>query len=108
MRHPSVVLAGLAAACAVGPSYHRPDLGVPEAWRPPSATADSLRPFYDSLQTHRDTLTDAQIEVMARELNVKREEVIEMEARMAGAPATKIDPGEQKLQVNLAMVFELQ
>ena len=26
-------------------------------------------------QTHRDTLTDAQIDVMARELNVKREEV---------------------------------
>jgi len=31
-----------------------------------------------------------------------------MEARMASAPATKIEPGEQKLQVNLAMVFELQ
>jgi RNA polymerase sigma-32 factor len=35
-------------------------------------------------QTHRDTLTDAQIEVMARQLNVKREEVIEMETRMSG------------------------
>jgi len=43
--------AGLAAACAIGPSYHRPDLGVPDAWRPPSATADSLRPFYDSLRS---------------------------------------------------------
>ena len=31
-----------------------------------------------------------------------------MEARMAGSQSTKIDPGEQKLQVNLAMVFELQ
>jgi len=30
-----------------------------------------------------------------------------MEAR-AQAADTKIDPGEQKLQVNLAMVFELQ
>ena len=29
-------------------------------------------------------------------------------AEMAGAPATKIEPGEQKLQVNLAMTFELQ
>jgi len=29
-------------------------------------------------------------------------------AEMASAPATKIEPGEQKLQVNLAMVFELQ
>src|SRR4029077_14893930 len=43
--------AGLAAACAIGPSYHRPDLGVPDAWHPPSATADSLRPFYDSLRS---------------------------------------------------------
>jgi uncharacterized protein YggE len=31
-----------------------------------------------------------------------------MMARMEAAPATKIEPGEQKLQVNLAMVFELQ
>jgi len=43
-------------------------------------------------QTHRDTLTDAQIEVMARELNVKREEVIEMETRMAGGDVV-LDPG---------------
>ncbi|MFM2209184.1 MAG: putative polymerase sigma-32 factor [Pseudomonadota bacterium] len=41
--------------------------------------------------THRDTLTDAQIEVMARELNVKREEVIEMETRMAGGDVA-LDP----------------
>ncbi|HEY8106226.1 MAG TPA: efflux transporter outer membrane subunit [Gemmatimonadales bacterium] len=52
MRRVLALLAGgLAAACAVGPSYHRPDLGVPERWRPPSATADSLRPFYDSLRS---------------------------------------------------------
>jgi hypothetical protein len=31
-----------------------------------------------------------------------------MEARVAGLPATKIEAGEQKLQVNLAMTFELQ
>jgi len=50
-RFPVVLAAWLAGACAVGPSYHRPDLGVPEAWRPASATADSLRPFYDSLRS---------------------------------------------------------
>jgi multidrug efflux system outer membrane protein len=50
-RFPVVVAAWLAGACAVGPSYHRPDVGVPDAWRPPSATADSLRPFYDSLRS---------------------------------------------------------
>src|SRR5512133_2199410 len=42
-------------------------------------------------QTHRDSLTDAQIDVMARELNVKREEVIEMEARMSGGDVL-LDP----------------
>src|SRR5438105_5115417 len=42
-------------------------------------------------QTHRDNLTDAQIDVMARELNVKREEVVEMEARMAGGDVL-LDP----------------
>jgi RNA polymerase sigma-32 factor len=43
-------------------------------------------------ETHRDTLTDAQIEVMARELNVKREEVVEMETRMSGGDVM-LDPG---------------
>ena len=45
----------------------------------------------DQAQTHRESLTDAQIDVMARELNVKREEVIEMEARMAGGDVL-LDP----------------
>jgi RNA polymerase sigma-32 factor len=43
-------------------------------------------------ETHRDTLTDAQIEVMARELNVKPEEVVEMETRMSGGDVV-LDPG---------------
>jgi RNA polymerase sigma-32 factor len=43
-------------------------------------------------ETHRETLTDAQIEVMARELNVKPEEVIEMETRMSGGDVV-LDPG---------------
>jgi RNA polymerase sigma-32 factor len=42
-------------------------------------------------QTHRDSLTEAQIDVMARELNVKREEVMEMEARMSGGDVL-LDP----------------
>src|SRR3954464_7523003 len=42
-------------------------------------------------ETHRETLTDAQIDVMARELNVKREEVIEMETRMSGGDVM-LDP----------------
>jgi RNA polymerase sigma-32 factor len=42
-------------------------------------------------ETHRETLTDAQIDVMARQLNVKREEVIEMETRMSGGDVM-LDP----------------
>ena len=41
--------------------------------------------------THRDTLTDAQVEVMARELGVKREEVLEMETRLSGGDVV-LDP----------------
>ena len=51
------------------------------------------------LDTHRDTLTVDQIDVVAKELNVKREEVMEMETRMSGGdvlldPAPS-DDGEQ-------------
>ncbi|MFZ9640081.1 MAG: RNA polymerase sigma factor RpoH [Hylemonella sp.] len=42
--------------------------------------------------THRDTLSEQQIEVMARELNVKREDVIEMETRLSGGDVA-LDPG---------------
>ena len=41
--------------------------------------------------THRDTLTESQIESMAKTLNVKREEVIEMEQRMSGGDVL-LDP----------------
>jgi RNA polymerase sigma-32 factor len=41
--------------------------------------------------THRDTLTDAQVDEMAQELGVKREEVLEMETRMSGGDVV-LDP----------------
>ena len=41
--------------------------------------------------THRDSLTDEQIDSMAHTLNVKREEVIEMEQRMSGGDVV-LDP----------------
>src|SRR5437667_6481214 len=46
----------LAASCAVGPGYRRSSLGMPNGWRPAAASEDSLRPFFDSLRTSRDTL----------------------------------------------------
>ena len=49
--------------------------------------------------THRDTLSESEIDSVAQQLNVKREEVIEMETRMSGGdvlldPAPS-DDGEQ-------------
>ena len=43
------------------------------------------------LETHRETLNDAQIDAMALALHVKREDVIEMEARMSGGDVV-LDP----------------
>jgi RNA polymerase sigma-32 factor len=42
--------------------------------------------------THRDTLSEHEIDVVARELNVKREEVVEMETRLSGGDVM-LDPG---------------
>ncbi|MEY3460474.1 MAG: polymerase sigma factor RpoH [Pseudomonadota bacterium] len=44
-----------------------------------------------NVATHRDTLTADQIDSMAKTLNVKREEVIEMEQRMSGGDVL-LDP----------------
>jgi RNA polymerase sigma-32 factor len=53
------------------------------------------------LDSHRDTLSDSQIDAMATELNVKREEVIEMEARLSGGDVlldpSPSDDGEDSL-----------
>ena len=49
--------------------------------------------------THRETLTDHEIDVVAQQLNVKREEVIEMETRLSGGDVlldpSPSDDGEQ-------------
>ena len=45
----------------------------------------------DHAASRRDGLNDAQIDIIAKDLNVKREEVMEMEARMAGGDVL-LDP----------------
>ncbi len=55
----SVALIALAEACALGPRYRRSAAGMPDGWRRPAASEDSLRSFYDSLRTARDTLLPA-------------------------------------------------
>src|SRR3989449_472594 len=52
----SVALIALVEACAVGPRYRRSAVGMPDGWRRPAASEDSLRSFYDSLRTARDAL----------------------------------------------------
>src|SRR3989440_11670201 len=52
----SATLLVLVEACAVGPRYRRSSVGMPDGWRRPAASEDSLRSFYDSLRTSRDTL----------------------------------------------------
>src|SRR2546430_15799641 len=52
----SAALIVLVEACAVGPRYRRSSVGMPDGWRRPAASEDSLRSFYDSLRTSRDTL----------------------------------------------------
>lgn len=52
----------------------------------------------DDADLHRTTLTDAEIEIVANELKVKREEVIEMETRLSGgdiALEPQSDDGEE-------------
>src|SRR3989475_6383885 len=51
-----VALFALTEACAVGPRYRRSSVGMPDGWRGPAASEASLRSFYDSLRTSRDTL----------------------------------------------------
>ncbi|MFM7533516.1 MAG: RNA polymerase sigma factor RpoH [Rubrivivax sp.] len=46
-------------------------------------------------QTHRSTLTPAEVHVVARELNVKPEEVVEMETRLTGGDLALEAPGEE-------------
>ncbi len=49
----AALAAGLLAGCAVGPSYQRPPVSLPAAWR---ASADSPLGFFDSLRTAQDSL----------------------------------------------------
>ncbi len=49
-------------------------------------------------ETHRSTLTQTEVDTMARELNVKREDVLEMETRLSGGDVAlepQTDDGEE-------------
>jgi RNA polymerase sigma-32 factor len=52
----------------------------------------SLKAQDESLETHRETLTDRQIDAVAHQLKVDRSDVIEMETRLSGGDVA-LDPG---------------
>jgi RNA polymerase sigma-32 factor len=59
----------------------------------------SLKDEADNTETHRSTLTQGEVDAVARTLNVKREDVLEMETRLSGGdvalePQTS-DDGEE-------------
>ncbi|WKB55214.1 RNA polymerase sigma factor RpoH [Eleftheria terrae] len=58
----------------------------------------SLKEEAADAEVHRSTLTDREIDTVARELNVKREEVTEMETRLSGGDVAlepTVDDGEE-------------
>ena len=63
-----IALVALTEACAVGPGYRRSSLGMPDGWRRPATSEDSLRSFYDSLRTSRDTLLPVAADTMLKML----------------------------------------
>jgi RNA polymerase sigma-32 factor len=58
-------------------------------------------------QTHRSTLTPAEAERMARELNVKPEEVLEMETRLAGGDVALEPQGDDDGEETFAPIAYL-
>jgi RNA polymerase sigma-32 factor len=65
------------------------------------ATTKAQRKLFFNLRSHKTglhTFTPAEVEAVARELNVKREEVVEMEKRLSGGDIAlegQIDDGEE-------------
>ncbi len=54
----------------------------------------SLKGDATDADTHRSTLTAAEVDTVARELNVKREEVLEMETRLSGGDVALEAPAD--------------
>ncbi len=62
-----------------------------QRYKADDAALDAAAPEAAWTSTHRETLSEGQIDAMARTLKVKREEVIEMETRLSGGDVL-LDP----------------
>ena len=54
----------------------------------------SLKDDAADVDTHRSTLTQSEVDTLARTLNVKREEVLEMETRLSGGDVALVPQGD--------------
>jgi len=53
---PRLMVLVLAAGCAVGPTYKRPQVEAAPEWRAPSRSEDSVRTFFDSLASGKNLI----------------------------------------------------
>ena len=53
---PRVLVLLAVAGCALGPSYKRPEVDAPPAWRTPSRSEDSARTCFDSLAAGKNLI----------------------------------------------------
>lgn len=67
----------------------------------------SLKDDGDAADTHRSTLTQSEVDTLARTLNVKREEVLEMETRLSGGDIALEPQGDDGDEVPYAPIAYL-
>jgi RNA polymerase sigma-32 factor len=67
----------------------------------------SLKDEAADVDTHRSTLTAAEVDTVARALNVKREEVLEMETRLAGGDVALESPAGDEGEESFAPIAYL-
>jgi multidrug efflux system outer membrane protein len=82
---PLIVL--VAVGCAIGPGFHRPNTDPPAAYRPPSASEDSMRPKYDSLSMSRDSMASRRRDTAAYQSDAAAQSVTRIDFTLSDTAA---------------------
>ncbi|HEX4964569.1 MAG TPA: efflux transporter outer membrane subunit [Thermoanaerobaculia bacterium] len=89
-----IVLASLAAGCAVGPNYKKPDVEIPAAFKeqpPAGATPGSWKPAQPQDAAHRgkwwEIFGDSQLNALEERISVSNQTLAQAEAQFRGARA---------------------
>ena len=85
----SCAIAALAAACTVGPNYHRPPAPVPPAFKePPPGEWKTAQPRDTALRGKWwEVFGDPQLNALEEQVNVSNQRIAEAEAQFRGARA---------------------